>query len=45
MFALFKAHARNIAYENYYNPNSAHMLNPNTRHRDGAAAYRDLWDR
>ncbi len=45
MFALFKAHARNIAYENYYNANSAHMLYPNTRYRDGAAAYRYLWGR
>ena len=45
MFAQFRAHARNIAYENYYNAGRSHMLYPSTRHRSGAAAYRALWGR
>jgi hypothetical protein len=45
MWALFKAHAGSIAYENYYNASKSHMLYPSTRFRAGAAAYRDLWGR
>ncbi|HEX8375114.1 MAG TPA: hypothetical protein VF606_08035 [Geminicoccaceae bacterium] len=42
MFAQFRAHAANLAYESYFNRRSEHMLHPRTRYPRAAQAYREL---
>jgi beta-mannanase len=43
MFAQFRANASKLAYENYYNAKTDHMLHPRTRYPRAARAYRELW--
>ncbi len=43
MYDVFKTHAEQLAYENYYGCGDTHQLYPATLFPKGAATYRELW--
>lgn len=43
MHGVFKANAKRIAYENYFNCKTVHQIHPTTTFPKGSAEYRKLW--